>query len=185
MDSVNLNNFIDNYILNFLQNNEEIIIFFTNTNIKTTNDEIYGYQKYVNDLHFKTICTYLLNNNYIKSTNTILESRYEDKIKYHNSKINENSFYQQTILDYKNIDNVIIYKQNLKVIEPTMFPNIVHYSKYEQIVFSNNIINIIFMKYNINKLHDKWFYEISLNNKNNEIIDINEIKNIFFYLKNI
>jgi hypothetical protein len=181
---LNIENIINNYILDLNNNEEEIIITFLNNKIENNNNLLF-YQRYITENYLDNITTFLNKNNYTKSTNIILESKFEDKVKYHYNNINENSYYKQNILNFETVDNIIIYKQKQKIIEPTMFPNVVKYTKYEQISFNNDNINIILKKYNINNLNNKWFYEIIINNKNNSCIEINKIIEIVDYFKKL
>lgn len=154
-----------------------IYITIIGLNIKDDEHNLFGLQKTIDNNKLLTIEQYLLSENYKKKEETIKKSQYENKIRIQQNN-SDNEYYRTSTLNVNVLNNIVFSELNYQTIEPSQFPNVVKYTKYNSIIYTKNNISISFNLFNFNNHNnDKQTYNV-------EII-IKKYENLFFSEKTI
>ncbi len=173
---------------NFNENIQQtkIKISFLGLNI-SSNNSIFGLQKIINNEKFFTIKKYLLEKKYKEKKENVKKSYFENKQRI---QINtgDNEYYKIDTLEVKSIANLIFSDLHYQTIEPSQFPNVVKYTKYESIIFSKQNISIFFNSYSFKKEEEKKYNVEIIIKKYKGIhyseILINELNEIIYLINN-
>lgn len=152
----------DQSIFNQSINQSRIYITFLCLNIKDQNNNTFGLQKIINVDKFNIIKEFLLSNGYKLCNETIKKSQYENKLRIQINN-NDNEYYRTSTLRVDVFNNIIFSELYYQTIEPSQFPNIVKYSKYNSVIFKKNNISISFNLFNFNNQeHNNNSYNIEI-----------------------
>lgn len=167
----------DQSIFNQSINQSRIYITFLCLNIKDQDNNNFGLQKIINVDKFNIIKEFLLSNGYKLCNETIKKSQYENKLRIQINN-NDNEYYRTSTLNVDVFNNIIFSELYYQTIEPSQFPNIVKYSKYNSVIFKKNNISISFNLFNFNN------QEYGNNSYNIEIV-IKKYTSLYFNEKTI
>lgn len=167
----------DQSIFNQSINQSRIYITFLCLNIKDQDNNTFGLQKIINVDKFNIIKEFLLSNGYKLCNETIKKSQYENKLRIQINN-NDNEYYRTSTLNVDVFNNILFSELYYQTIEPSQFPNIVKYSKYNSVIFKKNNISISFNLFNFNN------QEHSNNSYNIEIV-IKKYTSLYFNEKTI
>ena len=152
----------DQSIFNQSINQSRIYITFLCLNIKDQDNNTFGLQKIINIDKFNIIKEFLLSNGYKLCNETIKKSQYENKLRIQINN-NDNEYYRTSTLRVDVFNNIIFSELYYQTIEPSQFPNIVKYSKYNSVIFKKNNISISFNLFNFNNQeHNNNSYNIEI-----------------------
>lgn len=152
----------DQSIFNQSINQSRIYITFLCLNIKDQDNNTFGLQKIINVDKFNIIKEFLLSNGYKLCNETIKKSQYENKLRIQINN-NDNEYYRTSTLSVDVFNNIIFSELYYQTIEPSQFPNIVKYSKYNSVIFKKNNISISFNLFNFNNQeHNNNSYNIEI-----------------------
>lgn len=152
----------DQSIFNQSINQSRIYITFLCLNIKDQDNNTFGLQKIINVDKFNIIKEFLLSNGYKLCNETIKKSQYENKLRIQINN-NDNEYYRTSTLNVDVFNNIIFSELYYQTIEPSQFPNIVKYSKYNSVIFKKNNISISFNLFNFNNQeHNNNSYNIEI-----------------------
>lgn len=152
----------DQSIFNQSINQSRIYITFLCLNIKDQDNNTFGLQKIINVDKFNIIKEFLLSNGYNLCNETIKKSQYENKLRIQINN-NDNEYYRTSTLNVDVFNNIIFSELYYQTIEPSQFPNIVKYSKYNSVIFKKNNISISFNLFNFNNQeHNNNSYNIEI-----------------------
>lgn len=152
----------DQSIFNQSINQSRIYITFLCLNIKDQDNNTFGLQKIINVDKFNIIKEFLLSNGYKLCNETIKKSQYENKLRIQINN-NDNEYYRTSTLNVDVFNNILFSELYYQTIEPSQFPNIVKYSKYNSVIFKKNNISISFNLFNFNNQeHNNNSYNIEI-----------------------
>ena len=167
----------DQTIFNSTIHQTRIYITIVGLNIKDNESNLFGIQKTIDKNKLLNIEQYLLSENYKKNEEIIKKSQYENKIRIQQN-TNDNEYYKISTLNTSVFNNIVFSEVNYQTIEPSQFPNVVKYTKYNSTIYTKNNISISFNLYNFNNQNnDKQNYNV-------EII-IKKYENLLFSEKTI
>ena len=167
----------DQTVFNSTIHQTRIYITIIGLNIKDDEHNLFALQKTIDNNKLLTIEQYLLSENYKKKEETIKKSQYENKIRIQQNN-SDNEYYRTSTLNVNILNNIVFSELNYQTIEPSQFPNVVKYTKYNSIIYTKNNISISFNLFNFNNHNnDKQTYNV-------EII-IKKYENLFFSEKTI
>lgn len=167
----------DQTIFNSTIHQTRIYITIVGLNIKDNESNLFGLQKTIDKNKLLNIEQYLLSENYKKNEEIIKKSQYENKIRIQQN-TNDNEYYKISTLNTSVFNNIVFSELNYQTIEPSQFPNVVKYTKYNSTIYTKNNISISFNLYNFNNQNnDKQNYNV-------EII-IKKYENLLFSEKTI
>lgn len=167
----------DQTIFNSTIHQTRIYITIDGLNIKDNESNLFGIQKTIDKNKMLNIEQYLLSENYKKNEEIIKKSQYENKIRIQQN-TNDNEYYKISTLNTSVFNNIVFSELNYQTIEPSQFPNVVKYTKYNSTIYTKNNISISFNLYNFNNQNnDKQNYNV-------EII-IKKYENLLFSEKTI
>lgn len=167
----------DQTIFNSTIHQTRIYITIVGLNIKDNESNLFGIQKTIDKNKLLNIEQYLLSENYKKNEEIIKKSQYENKIRIQQN-TNDNEYYKISTLNTSVFNNIVFSELNYQTIEPSQFPNVVKYTKYNSTIYTKNNISISFNLYNFNNQNnDKQNYNV-------EII-IKKYENLLFSEKTI
>ena len=152
----------DQTIFNSTIHQTRIYITIIGLNIKDNESNLFGLQKTIDNNKLLTIEQYLLSENYKKKEETIKKSQYENKIRIQQN-TNDNEYYKISTLNVSVFNNIVFSELNYQTIEPSQFPNVVKYTKYNSTIYTKNNISISFNLYNFNNQNnDKQTYNVEI-----------------------
>ena len=152
----------DQTIFNSTIHQTRIYITIVGLNIKDNESNLFGIQKTIDNNKLLTIEQYLLSENYKKNEELIKKSQYENKIRIQQN-TNDNEYYKISTLNTSVFNNIVFSELNYQTIEPSQFPNVVKYTKYNSTIYTKNNISISFNLYNFNNQNnDKQNYNVEI-----------------------
>lgn len=152
----------DQTIFNSTIHQTRIYITIVGLNIKDNESNLFGIQKTIDNNKLLIIEQYLLSENYKKKEETIKKSQYENKIRIQQN-TNDNEYYKISTLNTSVFNNIVFSELNYQTIEPSQFPNVVKYTKYNSTIYTKNNISISFNLYNFNNQNnDKQNYNVEI-----------------------
>ena len=167
----------DQTVFNSTIHQTRIYITIVGLNIKDDEHNLFALQKTIDNNKLLTIEQCLLSENYKKKEETIKKSQYENKIRIQQNN-SDNEYYRTSTINVNILNNIVFSELNYQTIEPSQFPNVVKYTKYNSIIYTKNNISISFNLFNFNNHNnDKQTYNV-------EII-IKKYENLLFSEKTI
>lgn len=152
----------DQTIFNSTIHQTRIYITIIGLNIKDNESNLFGIQKTIDKNKLLNIEQYLLSENYKKNEEIIKKSQYENKIRIQQN-TNDNEYYKISTLNTSVFNNIVFSELNYQTIEPSQFPNVVKYTKYNSTIYTKNNISISFNLYNFNNQNnDKQNYNVEI-----------------------
>ena len=152
----------DQTIFNSTIHQTRIYITIIGLNIKDNENNLFGLQKTIDKNKMLNIEQYLLSENYKKKEEIIKKSQYENKIRIQQN-TNDNEYYKISTLNTSVFNNIVLSELNYQTIEPSQFPNVVKYTKYDSTIYTKNNISISFNLYNFNNQNnDKQNYNVEI-----------------------
>ena len=152
----------DQTIFNSTIHQTRIYITIIGLNIKDNESNLFGIQKTIDKNKLLNIEQYLLSENYKKNKEIIKKSQYENKIRIQQN-TNDNEYYKISTLNVSVLNNIVFSELNYQTIEPSQFPNVVKYTKYNSTIYTKNNISISFNLYNFNNQNnDKQTYNVEI-----------------------
>ena len=152
----------DQTIFNSTIHQTRIYITIIGLNIKDNESNLFGLRKTIDRNKMLNIEQYLLSENYKKKEEIIKKSQYENKIRIQQN-TNDNEYYKISTLNTSVFNNIVLSELNYQTIEPSQFPNVVKYTKYNSIIYTKNNIGISFNLYNFNNQNnDKQNYNVEI-----------------------
>lgn len=152
----------DQTIFNSTIHQTRIYITIIGLNIKDNESNLFGIQKTIDKNKLLNIEQYLLSENYKKNEELIKKSQYENKIRIQQN-TNDNEYYKISTLNTSVFNNIVFSELNYQTIEPSQFPNVVKYTKYNSTIYTKNNISISFNLYNFNNQNnDKQNYNVEI-----------------------
>lgn len=152
----------DQTIFNSTIHQTRIYITIIGLNIKDNESNLFGLQKTIDKNKLLNIEQYLLSENYKKNEELIKKSQYENKIRIQQN-TNDNEYYKISTLNTSVFNNIVFLELNYQTIEPSQFPNVVKYTKYNSTIYTKNNISISFNLYNFNNQNnDKQNYNVEI-----------------------
>lgn len=152
----------DQTIFNSTIHQTRIYITIIGLNIKDNESNLFGLQKTIDKNKLLNIEQYLLSENYKKNEEIIKKSQYENKIRIQQN-TNDNEYYKISTLNTSVFNNIVLSELNYQTIEPSQFPNVVKYTKYNSTIYTKNNISISFNLYNFNNQNnDKQNYNVEI-----------------------
>lgn len=152
----------DQTIFNSTIHQTRIYITIIGLNIKDNESNLFGLQKTIDKNKLLNIEQYLLSENYKKNEELIKKSQYENKIRIQQN-TNDNEYYKISTLNTSVFNNIVFSELNYQTIEPSQFPNVVKYTKYNSTIYTKNNISISFNLYNFNNQNnDKQNYNVEI-----------------------
>ena len=152
----------DQTIFNSTIHQTRIYITIVGLNIKDNESNLFGLRKTIDRNKMLNIEQYLLSENYKKNEEIIKKSQYENKIRIQQN-TNDNEYYKISTLNTSVFNNIVLSELNYQTIEPSQFPNVVKYTKYNSIIYTKNNIGISFNLYNFNNQNnDKQNYNVEI-----------------------
>ena len=152
----------DQTIFNSTIHQTRIYITIVGLNIKDNESNLFGLRKTIDRNKMLNIEQYLLSENYKKNEEIIKKSQYENKIRIQQN-TNDNEYYKISTLNTSVFNNIVLSELNYQTIEPSQFPNVVKYTKYNSIIYTKNNISISFNLYNFNNQNnDKQNYNVEI-----------------------
>ena len=152
----------DQTIFNSTIHQTRIYITIVGLNIKDNESNLFGIQKTIDKNKLLNIEQYLLSENYKKNEELIKKSQYENKIRIQQN-TNDNEYYKISTLNTSVFNNIVFSELNYQTIEPSQFPNVVKYTKYNSTIYTKNNISISFNLYNFNNQNnDKQNYNVEI-----------------------
>lgn len=152
----------DQTIFNSTIHQTRIYITIIGLNIKDNESNLFGLQKTIDKNKLLNIEQYLLSENYKKNEEIIKKSQYENKIRIQQN-TNDNEYYKISTLNTSVFNNIVFSELNYQTIEPSQFPNVVKYTKYNSTIYTKNNISISFNLYNFNNQNnDKQNYNVEI-----------------------
>ena len=152
----------DQTIFNSTIHQTRIYITIIGLNIKDNESNLFGIQKTIDKNKMLNIEQYLLSENYKKNEELIKKSQYENKIRIQQN-TNDNEYYKISTLNTSVFNNIVFSELNYQTIEPSQFPNVVKYTKYNSTIYTKNNISISFNLYNFNNQNnDKQNYNVEI-----------------------
>lgn len=152
----------DQTIFNSTIHQTRIYITIIGLNIKDNESNLFGLQKTIDKNKMLNIEQYLLSENYKKKEEIIKKSQYENKIRIQQN-TNDNEYYKISTLNTSVLNNIVFSELNYQTIEPSQFPNVVKYTKYDSTIYTKNNISISFNLYNFNNQNnDKQNYNVEI-----------------------
>ena len=152
----------DQTIFNSTIHQTRIYITIIGLNIKDNESNLFGLQKTIDRNKMLNIEQYLLSENYKKNEEIIKKSQYENKIRIQQN-TNDNEYYKISTLNVNISNNIVFSELNYQNIEPSQFPNVVKYTKYNSNIYTKNNISISFNLYNFNNQNnDKQTYNVEI-----------------------
>lgn len=152
----------DQTIFNSTIHQTRIYITIIGLNIKDNESNLFGIQKTIDKNKMLNIEQYLLSENYKKNEEIIKKSQYENKIRIQQN-TNDNEYYKISTLNTSVFNNIVFSELNYQTIEPSQFPNVVKYTKYNSTIYTKNNISISFNLYNFNNQNnDKQNYNVEI-----------------------
>ena len=152
----------DQTIFNSTIHQTRIYITIISLNIKDNESNLFGLQKTIDRNKMLNIEQYLLSENYKKNEEIIKKSQYENKIRIQQN-TNDNEYYKISTLNVNISNNIVFSELNYQNIEPSQFPNVVKYTKYNSNIYTKNNISISFNLYNFNNQNnDKQTYNVEI-----------------------
>ena len=149
-------------IFNSTIHQTRIYITIVGLNIKDNESNLFGIQKTIDKNKLLNIEQYLLSENYKKNEELIKKSQYENKIRIQQN-TNDNEYYKISTLNTSVFNNIVFSELNYQTIEPSQFPNVVKYTKYNSTIYTKNNISISFNLYNFNNQNnDKQNYNVEI-----------------------
>ena len=139
----------DQTVFNSTIRQTRIYITIIGLNIKDDESNLFGLQKLIDKNKMLSIEQYLLSENYKKKEEIIKKSQYENKIRIQQND-NDNEYYRTSTLNIDILNNIVISELNYQTIEPSQFPNVVKYTRYNSIIYTKNNISISFNLFNFN-----------------------------------
>ena len=179
----------DQTIFNSTIHQTRIYITIIGLNIKDNESNLFGIQKTIDKNKLLNIEQYLLSENYKKNEELIKKSQYENKIRIQQN-TNDNEYYKISTLNTSVFNNIVFSELNYQTIEPSQFPNVVKYTKYNSTIYTKNNISISFNLYNFNNQNnDKQNYNVEIIIKKYENLlfsekTIFELNKVIFILNN-
>ena len=179
----------DQTIFNSTIHQTRIYITIVGLNIKDNESNLFGLRKTIDRNKMLNIEQYLLSENYKKNEEIIKKSQYENKIRIQQN-TNDNEYYKISTLNTSVFNNIVLSELNYQTIEPSQFPNVVKYTKYNSIIYTKNNIGISFNLYNFNNQNnDKQNYNVEIVIKKYENLlfsekTIFELNKVIFILNN-
>lgn len=179
----------DQTIFNSTIHQTRIYITIVGLNIKDNESNLFGLRKTIDRNKMLNIEQYLLSENYKKNEEIIKKSQYENKIRIQQN-TNDNEYYKISTLNTSVFNNIVLSELNYQTIEPSQFPNVVKYTKYNSIIYTKNNIGISFNIYNFNNQNnDKQNYNVEIVIKKYENLlfsekTIFELNKVIFILNN-
>lgn len=179
----------DQTIFNSTIHQTRIYITIIGLNIKDNESNLFGLRKTIDRNKMLNIEQYLLSENYKKKEEIIKKSQYENKIRIQQN-TNDNEYYKISTLNTSVFNNIVLSELNYQTIEPSQFPNVVKYTKYNSIIYTKNNIGISFNLYNFNNQNnDKQNYNVEIVIKKYENLlfsekTIFELNKVIFILNN-
>lgn len=179
----------DQTIFNSTIHQTRIYITIVGLNIKDNESNLFGIQKTIDKNKMLNIEQYLLSENYKKNEELIKKSQYENKIRIQQN-TNDNEYYKISTLNNSIFNNIVLSELNYQNIEPSQFPNVVKYTKYNSTIYTKNNISISFNLYNFNNQNnDKQTYNVEIVIKKYENLlfsekTIFELNKVIFILNN-
>lgn len=179
----------DQTIFNSTIHQTRIYITIVGLNIKDNESNLFGLRKTIDRNKMLNIEQYLLSENYKKKEEIIKKSQYENKIRIQQN-TNDNEYYKISTLNTSVFNNIVLSELNYQTIEPSQFPNVVKYTKYNSIIYTKNNIGISFNLYNFNNQNnDKQNYNVEIVIKKYENLlfsekTIFELNKVIFILNN-
>ena len=152
----------DQTIFNSTIHQTRIYITIVGLNIKDNESNLFGLRKTIDRNKMLNIEQYLLSENYKKKEEIIKKSQYENKIRIQQN-TNDNEYYKISTLNTSVFNNIVLSELNYQTIEPSQFPNVIKYTKYNSIIYTKNNIGISFNLYNFNNQNnDKQNYNVEI-----------------------
>ena len=152
----------DQTIFNSTIHQTRIYITIIGLNIKDNESNLFGLRKTIDRNKMLNIEQYLLSENYKKKEEIIKKSQYENKIRIQQN-TNDNEYYKISTLNTSVFNNIVLSELNYQTIEPSQFPNVIKYTKYNSIIYTKNNIGISFNLYNFNNQNnDKQNYNVEI-----------------------
>ncbi len=152
----------DQTVFNSTIRQTRIYITIIGLNIKDDESNLFGLQKLIDKNKMLSVEQYLLSENYKKKEEIIKKSQYENKIRIQQNN-NDNEYYRTSILNIDVLNNIVISELNYQTIEPSQFPNVVKYTRYNSIIYTKNNISISFNLFNFNNQNnDKQTYNVEI-----------------------
>lgn len=152
----------DQTVFNLTIRQTRIYITIIGLNIKDDESNLFGLQKLIDKNKMLSVEQYLLSENYKKKEEIIKKSQYENKIRIQQNN-NDNEYYRTSILNIDVLNNIVISELNYQTIEPSQFPNVVKYTRYNSIIYTKNNISISFNLFNFNNQNnDKQTYNVEI-----------------------
>ena len=179
----------DQTIFNSTIHQTRIYITIVGLNIKDNESNLFGLRKTIDRNKMLNIEQYLLSENYKKNEEIIKKSQYENKIRIQQN-TNDNEYYKISTLNTSVFNNIVLSELNYQTIEPSQFPNVIKYTKYNSIIYTKNNIGISFNIYNFNNQNnDKQNYNVEIVIKKYENLlfsekTIFELNKVIFILNN-
>lgn len=179
----------DQTIFNSTIHQTRIYITIVGLNIKDNESNLFGLRKTIDRNKMLNIEQYLLSENYKKKEEIIKKSQYENKIRIQQN-TNDNEYYKISTLNTSVFNNIVLSELNYQTIEPSQFPNVIKYTKYNSIIYTKNNIGISFNLYNFNNQNnDKQNYNVEIAIKKYENLlfsekTIFELNKVIFILNN-
>lgn len=179
----------DQTIFNSTIHQTRIYITIVGLNIKDNESNLFGLRKTIDRNKMLNIEQYLLSENYKKKEEIIKKSQYENKIRIQQN-TNDNEYYKISTLNTSVFNNIVLSELNYQTIEPSQFPNVIKYTKYNSIIYTKNNIGISFNLYNFNNQNnDKQNYNVEIVIKKYENLlfsekTIFELNKVIFILNN-
>ena len=179
----------DQTIFNSTIHQTRIYITIVGLNIKDNESNLFGLRKTIDRNKMLNIEQYLLSENYKKKEEIIKKSQYENKIRIQQN-TNDNEYYKISTLNTSVFNNIVLSELNYQTIEPSQFPNVIKYTKYNSIIYTKNNIGISFNIYNFNNQNnDKQNYNVEIVIKKYENLlfsekTIFELNKVIFILNN-
>lgn len=179
----------DQTIFNSTIHQTRIYITIVGLNIKDNESNLFGLRKTIDRNKMLNIEQYLLSENYKKKEEIIKKSQYENKIRIQQN-TNDNEYYKISTLNTSVFNNIVLSELNYQTIEPSQFPNVIKYTKYNSTIYTKNNISISFNLYNFNNQNnDKQNYNVEIVIKKYENLlfsekTIFELNKVIFILNN-
>ena len=152
----------DQTIFNSTIHQTRIYITIVGLNIKDNESNLFGLQKTIDKNKILNIEQYLLSENYKKKDEIIKKSQYANKIRIQQN-TNDNEYYKISTLNTSVFNNIVFSELNYQTIEPSQFPNVVKYTKYNSTIYTKNNMSISFNLYNFNNQNnDKQTYNVEI-----------------------
>ena len=152
----------DQTIFNSTIHQTRIYITIVGLNIKDNESNLFGLRKTIDRNKMLNIEQYLLSENYKKKEEIIKKSQYENKIRIQQN-TNDNEYYKISTLNTSVFNNIVLSELNYQTIEPSQFPNVIKYTKYNSTIYTKNNISISFNLYNFNNQNnDKQNYNVEI-----------------------